>query len=127
MKSARSHGQLLENRRHHDEPVSEGIGGNDQEAHLPGKRHPDETIEVFRVGDRWREVPPDPALHEILRKEHNETVEPAMRNTRLARIGGRCLMRRTMEQNDVTRKWAPGPARFAISRSARDDSSVKNP
>ncbi|HKB38086.1 MAG TPA: hypothetical protein VKD72_16690, partial [Gemmataceae bacterium] len=51
---------LLQDRRNHEEPVPNGILSDEQERDLPGHRHPEKTVEVFRVRDGRRILLADP-------------------------------------------------------------------
>ncbi len=68
--------RLRQNRRDHERSEADGVSGDDQERQLPDEGDPDEAVEVLGVGDRRWIFPPDPLLHEILREEHDETVDP---------------------------------------------------
>jgi len=67
-------GHFFKNGRRDQRAVPLRIFGNHQEHQLPRQPCSKKTIEIFRMGDGGRRLPPDGALHEIDRREDQKTI-----------------------------------------------------
>src|ERR1700733_5556809 len=52
------------------------IPRNYQEHNLPGQARSEKPVEIFRMRNRWRRLPPNHPLHEIDRSKYEQAVNP---------------------------------------------------
>ena len=66
---------LLPNISLDEETITLNITRDQQKHELPGERDADETVEMFRMSERRREIAPELRLHKILGQEHRYSID----------------------------------------------------